>query len=73
MFPSRNKNFEPHVLVLEVGTEVQFPNKDPFFHNVFWLFNGRRFDLGLYEAGTSRSVRFDLPERAISSATFMPR
>jgi hypothetical protein len=26
---------------------------------VFSLFNGKRFDLGLYESGTSRSVRFD--------------
>jgi plastocyanin len=56
-----NKTFEPHVLVVEVGTIVQFPNKDPFFHNIFSLFDGKRFDLGLYEAGTTRSVRFDRP------------
>jgi plastocyanin len=55
----RNKTFEPHILVVEVGTVVQFPNKDPFFHNIFSLFDGKRFDLGLYEAGTTRSVRFD--------------
>jgi plastocyanin len=55
----RNKAFEPHVLVVQAGTTVQFPNKDPFFHNVFSLFNGKRFDLGLYEAGSSRSIRFD--------------
>ena len=55
----RNKAFEPHVLVVQAGTMVQFPNKDPFFHNVFSLFNGKRFDLGLYEAGSSKSVRFD--------------
>jgi len=55
----RNKSFEPHVLVVQVGTTVQFPNKDPFFHNVFSLFDGKRFDLGLYEAGSSNSVRFD--------------
>jgi hypothetical protein len=55
----RNKTFEPHVLVVQAGTMVQFPNKDPFFHNVFSLFNGKRFDLGLYEAGSTRSVRFD--------------
>jgi plastocyanin len=55
----RNKAFEPHVLVVQAGTTVQFPNKDPFFHNVFSLFNGKRFDLGLYEAGSSRTVRFD--------------
>jgi len=55
----RNKSFEPHVLVVEVGTTVQFPNKDPFFHNVFSLFDGKRFDLGLYESGSSNSAHFD--------------
>ncbi len=55
----RNKMFEPHVLVVQVGSAVQFPNLDPFFHNVFSLFNGKRFDLGLYEAGTSKTVHFD--------------
>lgn len=55
----RNKSFEPHVTVVEVGSFVQFPNKDPFFHNVFSLFNGKRFDLGLYEAGQSSVVHFD--------------
>ncbi len=57
----RNKTFEPHLLVVQAGTMVQFPNKDPFFHNVFSLFNGKRFDLGFYEAGSSKSVRFDRP------------
>ena len=33
-----NKSFDPHVLVIQVGTPVQFPNKDPFLHNVFSLF-----------------------------------
>ncbi len=56
-----NKSFEPHVLVVPVGSVVAFPNRDPFFHNVFSLFDGKRFDLGLYEAGTSRDVHFDRP------------
>lgn len=55
----RNKMFDPHLLVLTVGSVVVFPNRDPFFHNVFSLFNGKRFDLGLYEAGDERRVRFD--------------
>jgi plastocyanin len=54
-----NKSFQPHVLVVPVGSVVDFPNRDPFFHNVFSLFDGKRFDLGLYEAGASNSVRFD--------------
>jgi hypothetical protein len=28
---------------------------------VFSLFEGKRFDLGLYEAGTTHTVNFDLP------------
>jgi plastocyanin len=57
----RNKTFAPHLLVVPVGTMVQFPNKDPFFHNIFSLYDGKRFDLGLYESGSARSVSFDRP------------
>ena len=55
----RGKRFIPHVLVIERGTEVDFPNSDLFFHNVFSLFNGKRFDLGLYASGESRPVLFN--------------
>jgi len=54
----KNRMFTPHLLVVPVGSVVAFPNADPFFHNVFSLFNGKRFDLGLYEAGKSKDVVF---------------
>ena len=54
----KNRTFTPHLLIVPVGSVVSFPNEDPFFHNVFSLFNGKRFDLGLYEAGSSREVIF---------------
>jgi plastocyanin len=54
-----NRAFEPHVLAVQMGTLVQFPNKDHFLHNVFSLFDGKRFDLGFYEAGSSKTVKFD--------------
>ena len=57
----KNRMFKPHVLIIPVGSVVQFPNADPFFHNVFSLFEGKRFDLGLYESGTTRFVSFDKP------------
>ena len=57
----KDKRFDPHVLVVPLGSTVAFPNLDPFFHNVFSLFDGRRFDLGLYEAGASRTVTFPRP------------
>jgi len=55
----KNKTFQPHVTVVQAGSSIAFPNEDPFFHNVFSLYNGKRFDLGLYEAGTTRTKRFD--------------
>ncbi len=54
----KNRTFIPHLQVVPVGSVVDFPNKDPFFHNVFSLFDGKRFNLGLYEAGSSKSVTF---------------
>jgi plastocyanin len=57
----RDKAFHPSLLVIPVGGKVEFPNHDPFFHNVFSLFEGKRFDLGLYESGSTRFVQFDKP------------
>ena len=58
MLLQKDKAFTPHLLIVPVGSSVSFPNADPFFHNVFSLFDGRRFDLGLYEAGSTRTVTF---------------
>jgi len=57
----KDKRFDPHLVVIPVGSSVEFPNKDPFFHNVFSVYQGTKFDLGLYEAGTSKTVRFSRP------------
>jgi hypothetical protein len=54
----KNRTFLPHLQVVPIGAVVDFPNDDPFFHNVFSLFAGKRFDLGLYEAGSTKSVTF---------------
>src|SRR5215469_14355246 len=40
----KNKTFSPHVLAITVGTTVDFPNLDPFFHNAFSNYNGQIFD-----------------------------
>ncbi len=55
----RDKTFKPRLLVIPAGSTVDFPNNDQWFHNVFSISRGRQFDLGLYEAGVLRSVRFD--------------
>jgi plastocyanin len=55
----RNGRFEPDLVVMPVGSTVQFPNSDPIFHNVFSLSHTLSFDLGFYPKGQTRSVKFN--------------
>jgi len=55
------RQFRPRVIVVPVGTTVQFPNLDPFNHNVFSLNEPNAFDLGLYGRGETESKRFTRP------------
>ena len=57
----RNETFIPHVLAVTAGTLVDFPNNDSTYHNVFSLSRAKRFDLGRYARGRSKTVRFDRP------------
>jgi plastocyanin len=54
----KDKQFSPHMVTVTAGTTIEFPNRDPFFHDVFSIYHGKPFDLGLYESGTIRKVRF---------------
>jgi plastocyanin len=47
----RNLDFEPRLLAVQVGTKVEFPNRDDTYHNVFSYSRPKRFDLGRYRAG----------------------
>jgi plastocyanin len=57
----KNKKFVPHVVAVTQGTLIEFPNEDLFFHNVFSIHQGKTIDLGLYESGAARKVRFSQP------------
>jgi plastocyanin len=57
----RNETFVPRVLSVAAGSVVDFPNSDSTYHNVFSLSRAKRFDLGRYANGASKSVRFDRP------------
>ena len=51
-----NKEFAPHVLVVPMGSTVDFSNEDAVLHNIFSLTKPGAFDLGLYK--TSKPVVF---------------
>jgi plastocyanin len=55
----KDLKFIPRVLAVLSGTTVDFPNHDKTFHNVYSNSEAKKFDLGLYPSGKSRSVIFD--------------
>jgi plastocyanin len=57
----KDKKFSPHILAIQTGTSVDFPNLDPIFHNAFSNYEGQIFDIALYPPGSSRTVRFNRP------------
>lgn len=57
----KDQTFSPRVIAVAAGETVEFPNLDPIYHNVFSPSPVRRFDLGKYPRGQSRSVTFPRP------------
>lgn len=53
-----HETFIPRVLAITKGSTVDFPNGDPFFHDVFSLSSAASFDLGHYPPGQTRSEKF---------------
>ncbi len=53
-----DESFSPRVVAITRGSTVEFPNSDPYFHNVFSLSRGANFDLGRYPRGQSRTRVF---------------
>ena len=54
-----NKQFEPRVLVVPVGTTVSFPNRDTVRHHVYSFSPAKTFELKLYTGTAASPVVFD--------------
>lgn len=57
----QNLTFNPHILPVPVGASVHFPNNDKVDHNIFSLSRTKKFNLGSYKPGESKTVIFDKP------------
>lgn len=53
-----DRTFTPHVRVVPLGSTVEYPNQDPYTHNVFSTTPGALFDLGAYANGSSKGYQF---------------
>ncbi len=54
-----HRQFVPHILPVEVGTLVSFPNHDQIHHHVYSLSRTKTFEIPLYKGETVPPVRFD--------------
>jgi len=57
----RDHAFVPHVLIIETGTLVHFPNNDSVSHHVYSFSPTRPFELPLYRGTFHAPLPFDTP------------
>ena len=55
----KDMEFQPFVLIVPVGADVAFPNRDPFRHHVYSFSKAKTFELKLSGRDETRPVRFD--------------
>lgn len=57
----QNLQFDPFVLIVPVGADVAFPNRDTVRHHVYSFSPTKTFELKLYGQDETRVVHFDKP------------
>lgn len=57
----RDRKFVPHVLPVQAGTRVSFPNSDDVRHQVYSFSAAKRFQIPLYEGKPPNPIVFDRP------------
>lgn len=60
-----DKQFQPAVSVVTVGTAVNFPNRDTVRHHVYSFSPAKRFEIKLYVGTPAQPVVFDQPGIAV--------
>ncbi len=57
----RGRKFVPELVAVTLGGKVSFPNEDAFLHNVFSQSGSRKFDLGSFKKGETKTKEFPQP------------
>jgi plastocyanin len=56
-----DREFTPYVTVIQTGSTVTFPNRDPILHHVYSFSPAKSFDIPLYTGKSPREEIFDKP------------
>ena len=65
MIEQMNKTFIPTVTVVQVGTQVKFPNRDEVRHHVYSFSPAKRFEIKLYSGTPADPILFDKPGEVV--------
>jgi plastocyanin len=57
----KGRKFVPELVAITLGGKVSFPNEDAFLHNVFSQSSSRKFDLGSFKRGETKTKEFPSP------------
>ncbi len=57
----KGREFVPHVLAVQTGTAVFFPNSDDIKHHVYSFSPAKRFEIKLYSGTPAKPILFDRP------------
>lgn len=55
----RDRAFQPEVLIIPVGSDVDFPNQDNILHHVYSFSPAKTFDIELYAGQPESPIHFD--------------
>lgn len=55
------REFVPYVTVVQTGTTVTFPNRDPILHHVYSFSSAKTFEIKLYSGNSPSEILFDKP------------
>ena len=56
-----DKQFVPNVLVIQRGTQVDFPNNDTVLHHIYSFSKAKSFEVPLYKGALPSPIKFDEP------------
>jgi plastocyanin len=57
----RNRDFLPFLTIVQTGTTVDFPNRDPVKHHVYSFSPAKMFEIKLYAGKPTQPILFDKP------------
>lgn len=57
----QDREFSPYLTIVQTGTAIEFPNRDPFKHHVYSFSQPKMFEIKLYAGKPAKPVVFDKP------------